>query len=148
MKINWGIGIVIGMVLFISFIMVMVIIMITDEKYDHQMVTDSYYEKGMVYQEEIDAETNTKSLSADLMIQKTELGWLMVFPQEVNQSVVDGSVEMYRPSNEKLDFSMPLKLQGNQMLIPKEKLIEGQWKISVYWKMGNKPFLYKKELTY
>jgi len=148
MKINWGIGIVIGMVLFISFIMVMVIIMITDEKYDHQMVTDSYYEKGMVYQEEIDAETNTKSLSSDLMIQKTELGWLLVFPQEINQSLVNGSIEMYRPSNEKLDFSMPLQLQGNQMLIPKEKLIEGQWKISVYWKMGNKPFLYKKELTY
>ena len=148
MKINWGTGIVVGMVLFISFIMVMVIIMITDEKYDHQMVTDSYYEKGMVYQEEIDAETNTKSLSSDLIIQKTELGWLLVFPEEILQAEVKGSIEMYRPSNEKLDFKLPLVLQGNQMVIPKEKLVEGNWKISVYWEMEDKPFLYKKELTY
>ena len=71
MKINWGTGIVIGMVLFISFIMFMVITMITDENYDHEMVTESYYEKGMVYQQEIDAETNAKNFNSELKLIKT-----------------------------------------------------------------------------
>src|SRR5210317_1082215 len=119
MKINWGTGIVIGMGLFIAFIMFMVITMMTDEKYDHQMVTESYYEKGMVYQEEIDAETNARDLSADLLATKTEGGWLLTFPEELAVNESKGTVALYRPSNEKLDFQLPLELEGNQMLISK-----------------------------
>lgn len=148
MKINWGTGIVIGMVLFIAFIMTMVVIMVSDEKYDHQMVTDSYYEKGMVYQEEIDAETNTRDLSSELKVQKTEDGWLLTFPEELATSEVKGVVLMYRPSNEKLDFELPLLLNGNSMVVPKEMLVEGNWKINIHWEMGGKPYLYKKDLVY
>ncbi len=148
MKINWGTGIVIGMVLFIAFIMTMVTIMITDEKYDHQMVTDSYYEKGMVYQEEIDAETNTKALSSNIEVQKAEEGWLLIFPKELVENPIKGVVQMYRPSNEKLDFELPIQLDGNSMLIPKKMLVEGNWNLSIRWEMQGKPYLYKKELVY
>ena len=43
MKINWGTGIVIGMTLFISFILYLVFNMLTDEKFDHDLVTEEYY---------------------------------------------------------------------------------------------------------
>lgn len=148
MKINWGTGLVIGMLLFIAFIMTMVIMMVTDDKYDHEMVTESYYEKGMVYQEEINAETNTKSLSADLRVEKTEAGWMLIFPNELSGQSLVGKIELYRPSNEKLDFSLPLQLEGNQQLIPKETLVEGNWNLRILWEMGGKTYLYKKELTY
>ena len=58
MKINWGTGIVIGMTLFIGFIMYMVITMMTDKNYDHDLVTEAYYAKDLAYQQEIDAEKN------------------------------------------------------------------------------------------
>ena len=148
MKINWGTGIVIGMGLFIAFIMFMVITMMTDEKYDHQMVTESYYEKGMVYQEEIDAETNARDLSADLLATKTEGGWLLTFPEELAVNESKGTVALYRPSNEKLDFQLPLELEGNQMLISKEKLVEGLWKLRVSWEMDGKSYLMKKDISY
>ena len=51
MKINWGTGLVIGMVLFIAFIMFMVITMMTDKKYSHDLVTEDYYQKEIVYQQ-------------------------------------------------------------------------------------------------
>lgn len=148
MKINWGTGIVIGMVLFIAFIMTMVVIMVSNEKFDHQMVTESYYEEGMVYQEEIDAETNTKDLSSPLKVQKIDEGWLLIFPDELTATAVEGVVQMYRPSNEKLDFNLPLELHGSSMVIPKDLLVEGNWKINIRWEMGGKPYLFKKDLVY
>lgn len=148
MKINWGTGIVIGMGLFIAFIMFMVITMMTDEQYDHEMVTESYYEKGMVYQEEIDAETNAMELASHLLTNKTENGLLLTFPEELSAADSRGTVALYRPSNEKLDFQLPLQLEGNQMLISKEKLVEGLWKLRVSWEMNGKSYLMKKDLNY
>jgi len=148
MKINWGTGIVIGMVAFISFIMFMVITMMTDKRYDHEMVTESYYEKDLMYQNEIDAETNANNLSAKIYTIKTPEGWVLNFPEEMENAEVNGSVQLYRPSNEKLDFQMPLKLNGTQMTIPSNQLVEGQWNITVKWEMNQTKYLYKKEMTY
>ncbi len=39
MKINWGWGLAIGMVLFVAFIMYFVIKISTDKKYDYDLVT-------------------------------------------------------------------------------------------------------------
>ena len=71
MKINWGTGIVIGMTLFIGFIMYMVITMMTDKNYDHDLVTEAYYAKDLAYQQEIDAEKNANALSSKITFEKT-----------------------------------------------------------------------------
>ncbi len=47
MKINWGTGIVIAFVAFIAFIMYFVINMITNKKYDHDLVTEDYYKEEL-----------------------------------------------------------------------------------------------------
>lgn len=50
MKIGWGTGIVIAFALFIAFIMFFVVSMTSNKKYDHDFVTDNYYEKELTYQ--------------------------------------------------------------------------------------------------
>lgn len=148
MKINWGTGIVIGMVLFIGFIMTMVVTMITDERYNHEMVTEGYYEKDLAYQNEIDAENNTKALSSEIKMQKTSLGMEFLFPEEMMQNPLDGVMQLYRPSNENLDFDLPLHLNGNRMVIPDGKMVEGQWKVTISWEMQGKPYMFKKDFSY
>lgn len=148
MKWNWGTGIVVGMIAFISFIMYMVITMSVDEKFSHDLVTEEYYAKEMVYQTEIDAETNTKNLSEEIKGTKTSEGWLLSFPEELEVSKIKGNVFLYRPSNQQLDFDLPLVLSGSNLLIPDNKLIEGRWNITISFSYNNKDYLYKKSITY
>ena len=148
MKINWGVGLVIGMVLFIAFIMFMVVTMMTDDRYDHDLVTEEYYQKDLEYQQEIDAEENARAISAQIKTQKVEQGLLISFPAEVMESATEGQIAMYRPSNEKLDFELPLELDQSQMLIPQDKLLSGRWDLRVSWKMGGKSFLHKESIVY
>jgi nitrogen fixation protein FixH len=148
MKINWGTGIVIGMIVFMTFIMVLVITMLTNKEFDHDLVTEGYYEKDLVYQNEIDAETNSGHLSAEIIVQKSNEGLQIVFPGEVLGKDINGMVEMYRPSNKKLDFQMPIHLTDSTLLIPAEKLVNGQWKVTVVWEMEGQKYLFKKQMEY
>lgn len=148
MKINWGTGIVIGMISFMTFIMVLVITMMTHKEFDHDLVTEGYYEKDLVYQNEIDAETNSGRLSSEIILQKTKEGLEILFPGEVLGKEIRGRVELYRPSNKKLDFQLPIQLKDSTVLIPAERLIEGQWKVTVVWEMEGKEYLFKKQIEY
>lgn len=148
MKINWGTGIVIAIVLFMSFIMFLVIKMTTNEDYNHDLVVEEYYKKELAYQEEIDAEENLKLLSEKIEGKKVEGGWLLHFPQEIEASKINGTVFLYRPSNKQLDFDFPIELSNSNLLIPDKRLLDGRWNITVNWKYDKKEYLYKESITY
>lgn len=148
MKFNWGTGLMIGMALFVSFILFLVITMSTDKKYHYDLVTEEYYQKEMAYQTEIDAEENSKVFSEAIRGEKTKEGWLLTFPTEVDASKVTGTVFLYRPSQLVLDFQLPLVLQDNQIIIPHQQLVEGRWNITIEWRYKDTPYLYKEKIVY
>lgn len=149
MKINWGTGLVIGMTAFVIFILSFVIRISTQDKYDHDLVTENYYEKEMVYQKEIDGAKNTKALSSVISGDKTEKGYQLTFPKEVvTKRKSLGKVELYRPSNKKLDFELPLILSEHHFLIPKEKLVPGRWNIKVTWQQNGKEYFYTDKIIF
>lgn len=148
MKINWGTGIVIGMVLFISFIMFLVINMLTDKKFDHDLVTEEYYQEELHYQEEINAETNAFSLKENITDRRVKDGWIIEFPKNLELSKISGNLNFYRPSNEKLDFNIPLELKEYKIFIKDEQLVEGRWNINIHWEYEGTPYLYKNEIVY
>jgi hypothetical protein len=148
MKWNWGTGLVIGMGCFICFILYFVITMSTNEAYSHDLVTEEYYAKEMAYQEEIDAETNTNNLATKIVSVKTDQGWQITFPEELEPSKIKGEMFLYRPSNQKLDFNSPMHLSGHNLLIPDNNLIGGRWNITLDWTYEGKDFMYKEEIVY
>lgn len=148
MKWNWGKGIVLGMLAFMGFILYMVITMSVDKNYSHDLVTEEYYAKEMVYQTEIDAEKNLNGLNEKISGQKTEDGWLLKFPTELTNENSTGKIALYRPSNQKLDFEIPMELTNSQVMIPKKNLIDGRWNITIDFQYEGKNYLYKKEIVY
>ncbi|RMB64202.1 cytochrome C oxidase Cbb3 [Dokdonia sinensis] len=148
MKWNWGTGIVLVMVGFVAFILYFVITMSTDEAYSHDLVTKEYYAKEMVYQDEIDAETNTNNLSEKIKSQKVAEGWLLTFPDELEPTKINGNVFLYRPSNQRLDFEIPMELSSSNLLIPDKRLIDGRWNITIDWTYNGTSFMYKEEISY
>lgn len=148
MKINWGTGVVIGMALFMCFILYMVITMSTDKNYSHDLVTEEYYAKEMLYQNEIDAETNADNLSSKIKGSKTPEGWVLKFPEELVPSKIEGTVFLYRPSSKQLDFDFPIELSSSNLLIPDERLLGGRWNITISWEYEDISYLYKNQILY
>lgn len=147
MKINWGTGIVIAIMAFISFIMFFVVKMTTSQDANHDLVTEEYYKAELGYQKEIDAETNARAASSQIRLKKSPEGLLVIFPDGFNDANINGIVSLYRPSNKNLDFNLPINLSNSQLLIPDNQLLEGRWDIKIFWEYAGKEFLHKESIT-
>ncbi len=148
MKFNWGTGIVLAFIGFISFILFFVIQMSTDKKYEHDLVTDDYYKQELEYQGEINKEENAKNLIQNLNWNKTAEGLAIEFPGDLDFKNITGKMFLYRPSNEKFDCEFPITLSNHTLLIPEKSLLDGRWNIKVDWQYNQEKYLYKKEITY
>ncbi len=145
-KFNWGTGIVLAFIGFISFIMFFVYRMSVDNKAQHDLVTEEYYKAELGYQKEIDAEDNASKMDIPVAITYDQNGLLIKFPSGYDH--VTGSVVLYRPSNKRLDFELPLTLTANEMRIPDEQLVPGRWDLRISWKYHGTDFLIKKNIFY
>lgn len=147
MKINWGTAIVLAFIGFMGFILFFVIRMSTDEKLNHDLVVEDYYQQELQYQNDIDKVENTKTLSEQITWSRTSDGLLIVFPKDIASSI-EGNVFLYRPSNKQLDFEIPISLSDHHLLIPDNRLLDGRWNMVIEWKDPKKSYLYKTAITY
>ncbi len=147
MKINWGTGIVIAFVLFISFILYFVIRITVQPKFAYDLVDEEYYKTELKYQDEIDKLENTKTLSDKIIITKSETGFLIKFPQEINNTTT-GTISFFRPSTKVLDFEIPIAITNNQMIIEHEHLVSGFWNITIDFTTNSQEYLVKRSITY
>lgn len=148
MKFNWGMGIVIAIVGFMSFIMYFVITMSTDENYSFDLVTEKYYQQELGFQYEINAEKNAKGLKEKITIQRIENGLKIEFPKEFTPKEIKGKVFLYRPSNKQLDFEIPISISNTYLLVPEKRLLDGRWNINIAFKYNNKEYLIREEIQY
>lgn len=148
MKLNWGTSIVIAIISFIGFILFFVVRMSTDDKANHDLVTQDYYRAELSYQDEIDAETNAKDDKVQLLVEKKANGLLVTFPEKVAAEKIKGKVFLYRPSNKHLDFDFPISLSNSHLLIPDKRLVDGRWNITVSWEYQDEIYLHKESITY
>ena len=149
MKINWGTGLVIGMVAFISFIMYFVVTMMSSTDYDHDLVVEDYYKEELHYQQDIDAEENALAMEENLTLEREGSKLILTFPENMNLNIIEGNVNFYRPSNKKLDFNIPFsKIIGQQLEVPEAQLVKGRWNVKVTWEKNEKEFMFKKEILY
>jgi len=148
MKINWGTGIVIAFIAFISFIMYFVINMMTNDKYEFDLVTENYYGQELEFQHDIDKQKNAKNLVENISWSKTGDGILIQFPENLEINDITGNVFLYRPSNKHLDFETEISLSSHTLLIPDKRLLDGRWNITIDWKYNGTSYMYKQEISY
>lgn len=148
MKFNWGTGIVLAFIGFISFIMFFVVKMSSNHEYDHDLVTDNYYQQELEFQDNIEKQKNAKELKENISWEKTEEGILIQFPKDLEIKNITGKVFLYRPSNKQLDFETPISLSDFNLLIPDKRLLDGRWNIIVDWQYNEKSYLFKQEIVY
>jgi hypothetical protein len=146
MKINWGTGVVIAFGLFMTFILFFVFKVQSNSKYDNELVVEEYYKKDAHFGEEMVRIQNVQDLDKKPKIETTIEGVVIVFPDTYDTKKIQGNVSLYRPSNKKLDFEVPISLSSSTLLIPKKSLVGGRWDINMEWKYEGKAYLSKQTL--
>ena len=68
--------------------------------------------------------------------------------QEFDTSKIKGTIALYRPSNQQLDFELPLVFKDRKLHIPDKNLIGGRWNITIEWIYQDKAFMYKEKIVY
>lgn len=148
MKINWGTSIVIAFGLFITFILYFVFKVQSDSKYENELVVEEYYKQELTFENQLEKEQNANDNSQQIRINASDEGIVIIFPTDLDLTQVKGKVSFYRPSNQDLDFEVPISFSGSHLLIPKQNLVDGLWDISVDWTYGGKEFLTKKTIYF
>jgi hypothetical protein len=147
-KLNWGQSLALAMFAFMVFILSFVYKTFTRDSYDHHLVSDSYYQDEIVFQKEIDAKSNASKLSENVKLSNSDEGIVVRFPKEINQDAISGNIKIMRPTTDKLDLVIPIKLENSEMTILKRNLIKGVWNIRIDWKANETEYLYKEDYYY
>ena len=147
MKINWGVGIVIAFGLFITFILYFVVMVQSDSKYDNDLVVEEYYKHDAKFGDEMARIQNAEDLAQKPTINVVSNGVEIVFPKIFVPKNIKGKVSLYRPSNKKLDFQIPISLSdATTLLIPIKSLVGGRWCVNMEWQYDGKSYLSKETI--
>ena len=140
---NWGTKIVLGMITFMLFIIGMVIYMFHVHGRD-ALIEENYYEKGIDYNTEYNAKQNVADDNAKPKITNTPKQLLIQLKAPAAYQLV-----LMRASDSKDDLKLNGKTTGdtNIILVDKAKLAKGMWFISLTWRVENKDYLYKSNIS-
>jgi hypothetical protein len=97
---------------------------------DVDLVSKDYYQKELAYQNHIDQVKATRQLTDQVTITHAAAAEQLsvVFPAGSQVAPVKGQVRFFRPSDARLDFNLPLKLnQQGQQHIRTTALAKGRW---------------------
>ena len=148
MKINWATGIVMAIVLFMSFILYFVVKVQSNHFYDSELVEEDYYKQEQFIDIDRQKTINANQLENPIKIERVAEGYNIVFPQNFDPKKINGKVFLYRPSNQKLDSEIPISLTNDShLLIPNRLLVDGLWNIIIDFEYQGKQYL-KKENIY
>jgi len=136
---NWGTKLVIGMALFMSFIITLAVLMIRSDSDD--LVDTNYYEKGIDYDKDYVRKSQLIKDKAEPEIAVNEQ-LTIIF-----KSPAEGIIRFIHPSDKTKDSSMNINSgTGKQVYIPLESFGKGHWKVSLEWNSNGKSYLYDKNI--
>lgn len=136
---NWGTGIAI---FYVAFMAVMIGFVIKSKQYDHSLVVDNYYEEDLAYQSQFNKISNQQT-KANLQFAQKEDFIELAFAKKG-----EGTLLFYRPSNQSLDYELPIQLDSqNKMKVPTKSLQSGLWKLKCNWRSEGSEFYKEIKLS-
>jgi cell division septal protein FtsQ len=141
---NWGHKITFLYLSFVAVIITMVTICIKQD--DLHLVSKNYYEEEIAYQNQIDKMKVAEMYATDLNISvlKSEGVALINYPDNFKNSLENGKLVFFRPSDANMDVTLPMVVGEGEQKISVEKLEKGLWKVKMTGRTNGKDF-YKEQ---
>ncbi|WP_395626290.1 FixH family protein [Daejeonella sp.] len=139
MMMNWGTKLVIGMGLFMAFIITLVVFMMRSDSDD--LVDKDYYQKGIEYDKEYARKNQVQQDNAEPEIYVGD-SLKIVFKKPAT-----GSVRFLHPSDKKNDRTLNMETSKNNVFVlPLNETSKGHWKLILEWKSEGKEYLFEKNI--
>jgi nitrogen fixation protein FixH len=141
---NWGYGLAISLGLFMLLIISLgVRMMLASEK----LVEDRPYERGLLYQAEIEKQTRSKPFIPLTNVEYQPQRKLIRISLPAEVQAEQGEILLYRPSDGKQDRRYSLKLNSDKTTeIPVTGLASGRWQVKISWINQSAPYQVEKTL--
>lgn len=130
MKLNWGSGIFIFLILFVTAAIAFVIFTL---QHDVNLVHKDYYEKGVDYSEQMKVEKRSIVFQNDFDIINQDDLLIINIDESLSSKIDSGSVLLFRPSDSKRDISLLVDSKATQVIFSKEDLIHGRYILKFFW---------------
>lgn len=143
MKINWGTGITIAIIGFISFIVFLVVrLSLTDT----DLYAEDYYQQEIDYQDKITAIANIDQLDEDFNIKQDNKAIIISFPKDFSTYTITGTIHFYRADNASLDKKIIINTVNNRQVLLKKDLVHGQYSLRISCTVGDKAYFVEKPI--
>ncbi len=142
MKLNWGHGIFLFFVVFISLGISFIIFSL---RQNNDLVTNDYYEKGADYthQMEINGRSVVYNDSINLVNQNNIL--IARFSKSIDLMTDTMNIFFFRPSDKRFDHEFRMALKSDSIEIVKSGLQKGRFKVKFQWANNLEVFMVEKE---
>jgi hypothetical protein len=141
----WPLGIFVTFGVFFAGMATVVVIAATHREY---LVNDNYYEQELKFQAQIESVARTQKSGATITCDSTNDLVVITLPVAQLAQKFSGTIELYRPSEPKLDceFLLEPKSDGTQTLNVSQ-LAAGLWSVRVKWVADGKNYFLEQKIT-
>ncbi|MBI9033758.1 MAG: FixH family protein [Bacteroidales bacterium] len=145
-KFNWGHGIVLGIVIFIGFILTLVFM---SSQHKVNLVSKDYYPKELKHQEQMMRIRNTEIFKEEFVIEKMDEHIRVEFPDHFRNKSISGIIHFFRPSDYEMDQTYRIEL--NEKGIQKFKtstFVKGKYILKINWRLDDMEYYFEQDLTF
>lgn len=132
---NWGLKIILGLGTFIVFICGAGIYMVS--KNTDSLEDEDYYERSLAYDEVYQRKQNLLKDEARPMVAVKNDTLYISFRQLGNQ----GELVFKRPSDSRLDVTLPFATKSTHYSLPVASFAKGSWRLEILWRQSDTPYI-------
>jgi hypothetical protein len=142
-KLNWGFGITVAIILFMTFILSFVF---RAARISTDLYAEDYYQQELDFQSEIDAVSAAEGYKNDLYFSQNDKEIVVHFKSDMTWDKMGAKLYFYRPDDAKLDRSISFVPQNGIQLISKEHFKKGNYEVKLMWKENETGYLVKQSI--
>jgi hypothetical protein len=130
MKINWGTGILIFMILFLTLAISFIIF---TSQLGVNLVHKDYYEKGVDYTSRMKMDARSVKYKNAFDVSNSGRFMVVDIDMELSEKIDSGRVILFRPSDSNQDVFMQVEPKASKLTFPKKNLLHGRYILKFSW---------------
>ena len=130
-KITWGTGIFITIIIFVSFFTSFIIFSLTQ---DINLVSKDYFPEEIAYGQKLDKIKNADALKDKIKIEQKESKLIIIYPQNFKNKNISGKIIFYYVTDSKFDIDIDINITDHKQIINLLKYKKGRYYLQIDWK--------------
>jgi hypothetical protein len=133
MKFNWGTGILIFL---IAFLLAAAFFITFAMRQNVSLVHEDYYERGVDHTTQMELEERSAPYRKAVRASQQNGSLQISLTDSVAIQVDSARIQLYRPSDQKMDLNYPFDPKRGALVIPAERLVAGRYILTMTWYSG------------